>query len=113
MLSTFVRGWRRFWAPPVAPPLDAAEVERLYPAYRWRALEATFIGYATFYLVRNNISTVTEELKAGLHYNDAQLGNIMAVTALTYGLSKFVMGAASDRSDARKFMAAGLTLTAL
>ena len=31
----------------------------------------------------------------------------------TYGLSKFLMGAVSDRSDPRRFMSAGLLLTAL
>ncbi|HEX3600821.1 MAG TPA: MFS transporter, partial [Lacipirellulaceae bacterium] len=39
--------------------------------------------------------------------------NIGAATALTYGLSKFLMGAVSDRSDPRRFMSVGLLLTAI
>jgi OPA family glycerol-3-phosphate transporter-like MFS transporter len=75
-------------------------------------LQATFFGYAAFYLVRNNFSVVAKDMKAVMAYSDVQLGNILAVTAITYGLGKFVMGALSDRSNPRIFMACGLLLTA-
>jgi OPA family glycerol-3-phosphate transporter-like MFS transporter len=102
-----------FAPPPPAPRLSAAEVDRVYPWYRWRALEATFVGYAAFYLVRNNIAVVTLEMQGSLNYSKSMIGDIMAATALSYGLSKFLMGSVSDRSNARTFMAAGLFLTAL
>lgn len=102
---------RRLYAPPPpAPRLPGAE--RAYPWFRWQMLQATFIGYATYYLVRNNLSPIKPELEATLGYTKSMLGNIGAVTALSYGLSKFVMGVLSDRSDARKFMATGLLLSA-
>jgi OPA family glycerol-3-phosphate transporter-like MFS transporter len=106
MLTEFFRSSRRFFAPP--PPaqrLPEADIRSLYPWYRWRALESTFLGYAAYYLVRNNIPVVTKELTGP--------GDIMAVTAMTYGISKFLMGSVSDRSDARKFLAAGLLLSAV
>jgi len=89
------------------------EVKRLYPRYRWRVMESTFLGYATFYLVRNNLSVVSKELEVGLGYTHSMIGSILAITAIAYGLGKFLMGAMSDRSDARKFMAFGLMMTAL
>jgi MFS transporter, OPA family, glycerol-3-phosphate transporter len=104
---------RRLYAPPAPRPMrPPAEVERVYPGYRWRMLQATFIGYATYYLIRNNLSPIKPELETALGYTKTMLGNIGAVTALSYGLSKFVMGVLSDRSDARKFMATGLLLSA-
>jgi MFS transporter, OPA family, glycerol-3-phosphate transporter len=105
---------RIFAPPPPAPRRSDTEVARVYPSYRWRALEATFLGYAFFYLVRsNNLSVVTVELDHALGYTKETVGNLGAVTALTYGLSKFLMGSVSDRSDPRRFMAAGLVLTAM
>lgn len=105
---------RRYFSPaPHAAPLPDAEVKRLYPKFRWQIMESTFLGYAMFYLVRNNIANVTLELEGALQYDKTMLGNIMAVTAISYGLSKFLMGSVSDRSDPRKFMAVGLLLTAL
>jgi OPA family glycerol-3-phosphate transporter-like MFS transporter len=105
---------RSYFAPP--PPIDRLpdeQVRTLYPRFRWRIMESTFIGYGTFYLVRNNIATVTKEMEAGLGYDKSMLGDILAVTAISYGLSKFLMGSVSDRSDPRKFMVAGLLLTAV
>ncbi|MBI3119808.1 MAG: MFS transporter [Candidatus Hydrogenedentes bacterium] len=98
---------------PHRPRLPEEEVRQLYPWFRWRILESTFIGYATFYLVRNNLSVVSKDIEGALHYDHSMIGNVLAVTAISYGLGKFIMGAMSDRSDSRFFMASGLLLTAL
>lgn len=88
-------------------------VRRRYPGYRWRVLESTFLGYAAFYLVRNNVPVIAKDLQAALDYSKSDIGSIGAVTALAYGAGKFLMGAWSDRSNPRTFMAVGLFLTAL
>lgn len=75
-------------------------------------MESTFLGYAIFYLVRGNLGTIQKDLGSALDYDKAMLGSILAITAATYGIGKFLMGAWSDRSDPRKFMALGLFLTA-
>jgi OPA family glycerol-3-phosphate transporter-like MFS transporter len=114
MLGNLLAPLARFYAPPPhAPRLPEAEVERLYPRFRWQALEATFLGYAMYYLVRDNMPVVTKELGDSLGYTASTIGDIGAIWALCYGISKFLMGAVSDRSDARKFMATGLLLSAL
>ncbi len=104
---------RRYYASPgPAPRVPDDEIPVRYPIFRWRAMEATFLGYATFYLVRNKIGTVAKDIESALHYNKSMVGDILAISAISYGLSKFLMGSVSDRSDARKFMATGLLLSA-
>lgn len=93
--------------------LPEEQAGRLYPKFRWRILESTFIGYATFYVVRNNLPVVSEEMGQALSYSKGQIGDLLAVTAIAYGIGKFLMGAWSDRSNPRYFMPAGLLLTAL
>jgi OPA family glycerol-3-phosphate transporter-like MFS transporter len=103
----------KFFSPaPHCESVPEHEVKRLYARYRWSTLESTFLGYAIFYLVRNNLSTVAKDIEGALHYNHSMVGNILAVSAISYGVGKFLMGAVSDRSNPRKFMAAGLLLTA-
>ncbi len=105
---------RKFFASaPHIPRLPDDRVRRLYPYYRISILASTFLGYATFYLVRNNLSTVAKEIEGALHYNHSMIGSILAVSAISYGVGKFLMGSLSDRSDPRKFMAFGLLLTAV
>jgi OPA family glycerol-3-phosphate transporter-like MFS transporter len=87
-------------------------VARLYPRYRWRIFESAFIAYATFYIVRNNFAPVSKEIGTALHYDNSMIGDILAGTAIAYGLGKLVMGYFADRSDARKYAAAGMLLTA-
>jgi OPA family glycerol-3-phosphate transporter-like MFS transporter len=110
-LLEHVRAWYR--PAPHLPRLPAAEVDARYPVYRLRVLEATFLGYAVYYLVRNNLSVVAKDMGDALGHNKEQIGDLLGVMAITYGLGKFVLGAVSDRSDPRKFMATGLLLTAL
>lgn len=97
---------------PHIPRLPPSEVARLYPGYRWRIFEAAFMAYAMFYIVRNNFAPVSKEIGAALHYDKAMIGDILAGTAIAYGLGKFIMGYFADRSDARKYVAVGMLLTA-
>ena len=98
---------------PHEPLLPPEEVRRKYPKMRWQILESTFIGYATFYFVRNNLPVVATEMGEALSYTKDDIGNLLAATAIAYGLGKFIMGAVSDRSNPRIFMPLGLLLTAL
>ena len=93
--------------------LPEAQVKRAYPKLRWQILESTFIGYATFYLVRNNLPVVSRELGQSLVYSKDQIGNLLALSVAAYGLGRFIMGSLSDRSNPRYFMPIGLLLTAL
>lgn len=105
---------RRFFAAaPHIARLPDDEVQLQYPRYRWRIMEATFLGYASFYLVRNNLAVVTKDIETALHYDRSMTGSILAITAISYGLGKFLMGAVSDRSNPRTFMATGLLMTAI
>src|SRR5580765_2854517 len=98
-------------APPI-PRLPPADIDRLYPRYRWRIFESAFLAYATFYLVRNNFAPVSKEIGTALHYDKGMIGNILAGTALAYGLGKLVMGYFAERSDARKYVGVAMLITA-
>ncbi len=105
--------WQFFSPDPHVERVPEDNVKRLYTKNRWRVLESTFLGYATFYLVRNNLSTVAKDMEGALNYDYNMIGNILAISAISYGLGKFLMGALSDKSNPRKFMATGLFLSAL
>jgi OPA family glycerol-3-phosphate transporter-like MFS transporter len=88
---------------------QAAEYKRL----RRQVFVAIYVGYAAFYLVRMNLSLAAPDiLREYPGYTKAQLGLAMTALAIAYGLSKFLMGAVSDRSNPRWFMPLGLLLSA-
>ena len=103
----------RFLRPaPHIARVQAEQAQKVYPKLRWQVLESTFIGYAAFYLVRNNLPVVSKEMGQALAYNKDQIGNMLAVMVAVYGLGRFVMGSLSDRSNPRYFMSLGLLATA-
>lgn len=103
----------RFLAPPAAlPEQTGPAADRKYKALRWQVFSGAFIGYAAFYIVRNNFSMAMPALEEmGIH--KGELGIVFSANAIAYALSKFLMGSVSDRSDARKFLPLGLILAAI
>lgn len=96
-----------------APRLSSAEVAHRYPLLRFQVFMGIFIGYAGFYLVRNNISVVSALLKSEGILDTVAIGIIANAVFVSYGLSKFFMATLSDRSNARMFMPIGLALSGL
>ena len=89
------------------PPREGAEADSHYRRLRIQVFLGIFIGYAAYYLVRKNFSLAMPHLiEAG--YSKTQLGFALSGVSIAYGLSKFLMGSVSDRSNARTFMALGL-----
>ncbi|MBC5775544.1 glycerol-3-phosphate transporter [Pontibacter sp. KCTC 32443] len=98
-----------------APHADRLPLERIDPEYKRLRLQVfigIFIGYAGYYLVRKNFSLVMPDLIAQ-GYSKADLGFALSGVSIAYGLSKFLMGNVSDRSNARTFLSVGLLLSAL
>lgn len=84
-----------------------------YKKLRRQVMLGIFFGYAGFYLVRKNFSLAKPYLIKDFGFSKGDVGLIATGLAVSYGLSKFVMGNVSDRSNPRYFMAAGLILSGL
>ena len=66
-----------------------------------------------YYLVRNTLAlAIPDILKEHPEYSKAALGTALTGLSLAYGLSKFLMGSVSDRSNPRYFLPLGLLLSA-
>jgi MFS transporter, OPA family, glycerol-3-phosphate transporter len=92
--------------------LPGEKIDPEYKKLRLQVFLGIFIGYAGYYLVRKNFSMVMPDLIAQ-GYSKAQLGVALSAISIAYGISKFVMGTVSDRSNARVFLSLGLVLSAL
>ncbi len=83
-----------------------------YSYWRLRILYASIIGYATFYLVRQNFSMAMPGISAEFGYSKTDLGWILTAFSFVYGMGKFINGYISDRSNARIFISIGLFASA-
>src|SRR6478752_783761 len=91
-----------------ADPRVAAEYKRL----RRQVFTGIFVGYAAYYLVRNNLAlAIPDILREHPQYSKAQLGSALTGLSIAYGISKFLMGSVSDRSNPKYFLPLGLLLS--
>ena len=100
----------------VAPRVPSSAVDpstdRAYRRHRKSVFAGIFIGYAAYYLVRNNLAlAIPDILRDYPQHSKAELGLALTGLSISYGLSKFLMGAVSDRSNPKYFLPLGLLLS--
>ena len=94
------------------PQILSEEVDKTYNRLRWQVFIGVFVGYAGYYLIRKNFALAIPDLiKEG--FTKTELGFALSFLAISYGVSKFIMGNVSDRSNVRFFMPLGLLLSAI
>ena len=93
------------------PRLADKDIDPSYKRLRWQIFFGIFFGYAGFYLVRLNFNLAMPYL-VDLGYSRGDLGFALSGVSIAYGLSKFIMGSVSDRSNARFFLPIGLVMSA-
>ncbi len=104
--------------PPYREPLPDNKIDPTYKRLRLQVFLGAFLGYAGYYLVRKNLALAIPGMiqpveNGGLGYTKLELGIALSAISIAYAFSKFLMGALSDRSDARKFLVIGLVLSSL
>lgn len=98
-------------APKIAR-LPASKIDGAYLKHRILNFAGIFLGYLCYYLLRNNVALATPYL-AKYGFSKTQLGWVLSMSPAAYGLSKFLMGNLSDRSNPRYFLTLGLLISAL
>lgn len=91
---------------------DEAQISREYRYWRLRVFYSIFFGYIFYYFTRKSFAFAMPTLGRELGLDKSDLGLILSLLSITYGVSKFVSGVMGDRSNPRYFMALGLFLTA-
>lgn len=92
--------------------LPEDQIDAQYKRLRFQVFLGIFVGYAAYYLLRKNFSLAMPYL-VDEGFSKGQLGFALSAVSLSYGISKFVMGTVSDRSNPRTFLTAGLLLSAI
>ena len=90
----------------------AGTLDRTYRHQRRSVFAGIFAGYAAYYLVRNNLALALPDILAEYpQHSKAELGLPLTALAVAYGVSKFLMGSVSDRSNPKIFLPLGLLLS--
>ncbi|MDG6897378.1 phosphoglycerate transporter [Actinobacillus delphinicola] len=84
-----------------------------YNRMRWQALFGIFIGYAAYYILRNNLLLSSPDLISHFHFTKQDIGFLSGTMLVAYGLSKGIMSVLADRINPKYFMLIGLIMSGL
>ena len=85
---------------------------KVFGYWRFRTMYSIMIGYASFYLIRQNFSIAIPAICSDLHFSKSDIGIVISVAAIIYGVGKCFFGIIGDRCRARYVMSIGLLASA-
>ncbi|KEH96729.1 MFS transporter [Clostridium botulinum] len=98
---------------PKVKRLPEDKIKASYKKYRIRMFIMIIIGYMSYYLVRKNFAIASPLLVQNLHFSKTEIGLISSAFAISYGLSKFILGTLADKSHIRNYLCTGLLASAI
>lgn len=96
--------------PEIADPLL---LQKKYRYWRLRTIYSMYVGYALYYFTRKNLTFISPFLCSDLGLTKSNIGDLLTILSISYGLSKLFSGILADRANTRYLMAVGLLLTGL
>ena len=69
---------------------------KIYNKWRLRILFSLILGYGTYYLCRQNFSMIMPAYMEEFSYSKTQLGWVLTISSVIYGIGKFINGYLSD-----------------
>lgn len=92
---------------------DEAACMKLYKKLRWQSFVAGTLGYSLYYVCRTSLNVVKKPILESGVLDATQLGIIGSALLFAYAAGKFINGFLSDHSNIKRFMAAGLSVSAV
>jgi OPA family sugar phosphate sensor protein UhpC-like MFS transporter len=100
-------------APSATAIEDPDTVKKQYRYWRWRVFIAMYLGYAFYYFSRKSFTFAMPSMMQDMGFDKGDLGIVGSALAITYGISKFLSGILTDKSNPRFLMGFGLILTGI
>jgi OPA family glycerol-3-phosphate transporter-like MFS transporter len=87
-------------------------IDGAYRRHRRSAYAGIFVGYAAYYLCRNSLALAIPDILTEFpQHSKFDLGWALTALSISYGISKFLMGSVSDRSNPKYFLPLGLLIS--
>lgn len=100
-------------APDAAVKVAPEKVKSVYKLRQLGVLLSICVGYIGYYVIRLIFTTEQNDIMHAYGFSTAQIGLILSCFGIGYGISKLFMGALSDKSNPKWYLATGLFISAL
>lgn len=89
------------------------KIKKKYKYWRKRTLFTIIFGYASFYFLRISFSVTMLSVEDYFNVSKVDIGFLVSMQAILFGLGKTFWGVISDKTNARYFLSIGLLLSSL
>lgn len=112
---SLIKRFLRFFAGGPDKPLltDKAQIDRAYRRHRLTVILAITLGYGIAYTCRLGLSVVKKPLIDANIFSADDLGKIGSALFYAYAVGKLINGFLADHANIKRFLAAGILLSAL
>lgn len=100
-------------APDAVVKVAPEKVAGVYKIRQFGVLLSICIGYIGYYVIRLIFTTEQNDIMHAYGFSTAQIGLILSCFGIGYGISKLFMGALSDKSNPKWYLATGLFISAI
>ncbi len=98
---------------PSGEVLSPEATRKRYSRLRWQVFLSATLGYGLFFVCRLSLNVIKKPIVDAGVLSETELGIIGSGLFVTYAIGKFTNGFLADRSNVRRFLAAGLLVSAL
>lgn len=91
--------------------LEDLQIQQTYRYWRLHIMIGLYAGYAVYYFTRRSFNAIMPQLLDDLGLTKADVGLMLTLFYVIYGISRFVSGMMSDYANPRYFMGFGLMIT--
>ena len=105
----------RFFLPASAIEVtdSPAILKKKYNKLKWSVFLSATLGYSLYYVCRLSLNVIKKPLIQNGLLTESQLGVIGSALFFSYAFGKLINGFLADRTNIKRFMAAGLLISAL
>ncbi|MEO5286852.1 MFS transporter [Limosilactobacillus allomucosae] len=100
-------------SPDAAQKVPKDKIEGVYRRKQLGVLLATCFTYLSYYIIRLIFTTEQKPIMKEYGFTIGQIGLILSTFGIGYGIAKLFMGALSDKSNTKRFLAFGLYMSCL
>lgn len=100
-------------SPPQPSNKTAYEAKAIYNRLKWQVFISATLGYGLYYVCRLSLNVVKKPLVDSGLLTETELGIIGSALFFSYAIGKLVNGFLADYSNIKRFMSAGLLISAL
>ena len=100
-------------APDAEQKVAEEKVPRLYKIWQTRVLISTAMVYIGYYIIRLIFTVQQNDISKAYGFSMGQIGTILSMFGIGYGISKLIMGTLADRANPNRYVATGLIVSSI